>query len=133
MSSKLESDLAFAIKAAGLTEPVRQLHPFWCCECRKGLHYGGYCDGCFATRWHDYEKTRNWAVDFAWPGRRLIVEVEGGVYTQGRHTRPAGFIKDVEKYNALTLAGWTLIRFTRREVNSGEALNQIERALKEAS
>lgn len=140
--SALEGELLFAMRAVKLPEPVRELHPFWCCEHTKREHERppkwdrvagtpGICGGC-GTR-HAYAKGRGWKCDFAWPNRRLIVEVEGGVYTQGRHTRPSGFVKDIEKYNALTEAGWKVLRFSRREVKSGEALNVIERVLKEAA
>ena len=30
---------------------------------------------------------RRWRFDFRWPGHMLAVEVEGGVYTNGRHNR----------------------------------------------
>ena len=55
---------------------------------------------------HDYK------VDFAFMRQRLAIEIEGGVWTNGRHTRGSGFIRDIEKYNALTLAGWRLLRYT---------------------
>lgn len=138
--SALEESLLFAMRAIGLPEPVRELHPFWCCEDRRMQHVmvgayrltqRPYCRAC--ESWHEYRHDRNWRVDFAWPDRRLIVEVEGGVYTGGRHTRPSGFVKDIEKYNALTEAGWKVLRFSRREVKSGEALNVIERVLKEGA
>ena len=29
----------------------------------------------------------------------ILVEVEGGIWTGGRHTQPKGFIADIEKYN----------------------------------
>ena len=141
--SALEDELLFAMRAVNLPEPVRELHPFWCCEhdkrrhstARGWPHYGYICLDCYEfllpDAAHVYAKGRGWKCDFAWPDRRLIVEVEGGVYTQGRHTRPSGFVNDIEKYNALTEAGWKVLRFSRREVKSGEALNVIERVLRE--
>ena len=38
--------------------------------------------------------------------------------------------KDLEKYNQASLDGWSLLRFTGAMINSGEALKQIEQALK---
>lgn len=61
--------------------------------------------------------------------KRIAVEVEGGVWSSGRHTRPAGFLGDMEKYNELALAGWMLLRVTPQDVKSGAALELIERAL----
>jgi hypothetical protein len=42
----------------------------------------------------------------------VALEVEGGVWTGGRHTRGAGFLKDVEKYNRAAVLGWRLLRVT---------------------
>lgn len=62
---------------------------------------------------------RKWRVDRAWPRYRLLVEIEGGVWNQGRHTRPDGFRKDAEKYNTAASMGWTLLRFTDIEIKGG--------------
>jgi hypothetical protein len=56
---------------------------------------------------------RKHEVDFVWHAERVIVETEGGAYTQGRHTRGAGFESDCEKYNLLTALGYRVFRFTR--------------------
>ena len=68
---------------------------------------------------------RKWRFDFAWPTCKLAVEVEGGVGNGGRHTRLAGFEEDCEKYNAAALDGWTVLRFTTRQVMKGQALAVI--------
>ena len=64
---------------------------------------------------------RRWRLDFAWPEEKLALEVEGGVWTGGRHTRGSGFIKDMEKYNALTMMRWYLFRVTPTQIKNGEA------------
>jgi hypothetical protein len=55
---------------------------------------------------------RRWRFDYAWPDRLVALEVEGGIWTGGRHTRGAGFEKDIHKYNAAALVGWRLFRTT---------------------
>jgi len=72
---------------------------------------------------------RKFRADFAWPNRWLLVEVEGGLYSRGRHVQPAGYQKDCQKYNLATLLGWQILRFTAKMIRSGEALNTIEKAL----
>jgi hypothetical protein len=74
---------------------------------------------------------RRWRFDLAWPDPaiKLAVEIEGGVWTGGRHTRPSGYLKDIEKYNQAAIMGWRLVRITPAMVKSGEALALIERAL----
>lgn len=80
----------------------------------------------FEGRFHP---TRKWRVDLLWRAEALAVEVEGGVWTAGRHVRPRGYLGDLEKYNALTLAGFRLIRVTPAQIASGEALALVTRAL----
>jgi hypothetical protein len=59
-----------------------------------------------------FEAKRRWRFDYAWPERMVALEVEGGVWTGGRHTRGAGFLKDLEKYNRAAVLGWRLLRVT---------------------
>ena len=74
---------------------------------------------------------RRWRFDFAWPIRKLAVEVEGGTWSGGRHTTGAGFEADCEKYNEATLLGWRVLRVTPHMIEDGRALVLIERALGE--
>jgi hypothetical protein len=57
-------------------------------------------------------KDRRWRFDIAWPDQKIALEVEGGAYTQGRHTRGKGFEEDCRKYNAAALDGWLVFRMT---------------------
>jgi len=56
-------------------------------------------------------KDRRWRIDYCWPDLRLAIEIEGGCWIKGRHLRPLGFIKDMEKYNRLVEEGWLLLRY----------------------
>lgn len=76
-----------------------------------------------------FHPSRRWRFDCAWPDRKLAVEVEGGVFVQGRHSRGLGMEKDTEKYAEAAILGWTVLRVTPRQVKSGQALNWIERWL----
>lgn len=102
----LEDRLALQIKAHGLPIPDRELafHP-----------------------------TRRWRFDFAWPEFMVAVEVDGGVWTGGRHTRGKGFEADAEKLNAAAALGWRVFRYTPTRVRSGYAVNEIRIALERAS
>lgn len=81
-------------------------------------------------RFDNRPRPRNWRFDFAWPDRRVAVEVEGGVWSNGRHTRGQGFIADTEKYNQATLQGWRVLRYTSAAIESGQAVSEIEQALR---
>ena len=102
--SLLENELALQIRTAGLPEPERE--------------------------WR-FNPQRRWRFDFAWPDQRLAVEIEGGVWSGGRHVRGDGFSRDCEKYNEAALGGWCVLRFTGAMIHSVKALDVIERALRE--
>lgn len=80
---------------------------------------------------HKFHPERKWRFDYAWPDddykhrpfpeaaytiRPLALEVEGGVWTGGRHTSGAGFVKDMEKYNAAAALGWRIIRVQPKDL-----------------
>lgn len=100
--SGLEKELLFQIKAVKLPTPI--------------IEYK-FCD------------TRKWRADFGWPNHLLLVEVEGGIFTNGRHSRARGFINDCEKYNWATLHGFRVLRVTAPHIHSGCALAWIEQGL----
>jgi hypothetical protein len=51
-------------------------------------------------------------VDFHWPEARLVVETDGHEH----HGTRAAFERDRARDQALTAAGWTVVRFTYRQV-----------------
>ena len=73
------------------------------------------------VREYKFHPTRRWRIDYAWPDHRLAVEIEGGIWNYGRHNRASSFIKDMEKYNNLTLMGFYLLRFTVQQWTNLEA------------
>lgn len=82
------------------------------------------------TREYRFHETRKWRLDIANIEQKLGIEVEGGVYINGRHTRGMSFESDCCKYAELAIMGWRLIRVTTRQVKQGLALTWIERAIK---
>jgi len=100
--SALETHLALLIEAEGLPEPERE----W--------------------RFH---ATRRWRFDFAWPEQRVAVEVQGGIWTHGRHTRGIGYQRDCSKYNEAQLMGWRVLLVTGHHIEQGKAICWLKRAL----
>ncbi|HXD22894.1 MAG TPA: hypothetical protein VN613_06005 [Gemmatimonadaceae bacterium] len=76
-----------------------------------------------------FTQDRRWAFDFAWPYYLVAVEQEGGVWTMGRHSRGAGMVKDMEKYNRAAVLGWAVLRVTPDQLLSDETLALIGQAL----
>jgi len=59
----------------------------------------------------------------------ILVEVDGGGFIAGRHTRGTGFEADAEKASAAAILGYRVIRATPRQVEQGLALSWIRQAL----
>lgn len=73
-----------------------------------------------------FDDKRRWRIDYAIVEKKIAIEVEGGAYTQGRHTRGVGFIADMEKYNELTRHGWRLIRVIPKDLVTVKTLKLIK-------
>lgn len=57
-----------------------------------------------------FHPTRKWACDYAHIEARTIIEIDGGVWSGGRHNRGQGYIDDCRKLNAASALGWTVFR-----------------------
>ena len=74
-----------------------------------------------------FHPARRWRADYAWPLQRVLVEIDGGVWSGGRHTRGAGFVADCEKLNAAALLGYAVLRYTPQQL--GQAITDLRIAL----
>ncbi|MBJ9984455.1 DUF559 domain-containing protein [Acinetobacter sp. S40] len=75
---------------------------------------------------YKFHPERNWRADFLITGTNILIEVEGGIWSGGRHTRAKGYLGDMEKYNAAAVLGFKVLRFSTQQVKSGLAIKQIE-------
>jgi len=87
--SQLERDFLVACRLLRIPEPIRE---------------------------YQFAPPRRFRFDFAWPDQRVAVEIEGGEYVCGRHTRGRGFSVDCEKYNLAVMANWRVLRFAGQVV-----------------
>ena len=83
---------------------------------------------------HQFHPTRKWRFDFAWniEGTKVYLEVNGGIWVTGRHSRGASMKKDWEKQNAATLLGWRGLWVEPRELCLKETADMIRKALEPA-
>jgi len=72
-------------RAAGLPEPVPELR---------------------------FAAPRRWRFDWAWPELLIALEVQGGIFSGGRHVRGAALLKEMEKLNAAAIAGYRVLYVT---------------------
>jgi len=101
---KLEWALWQRLAQAGLPRPTLE-HPFAQAEGRKYRFDAAYVHQCVG------------------------IEVEGGIWTQGRHNRGGGFEEDCKKYSLAAALGWRVIRVTDSMILDGSAVELIQRAL----
>ncbi|XZT20698.1 DUF559 domain-containing protein [Acinetobacter baumannii] len=80
---------------------------------------------------YKFHPKRKWRADFLITGKKILVEVEGGIWSGGRHTRGKGYIGDMEKYNSAAMMGFTVLRFSTEQVKAGVAIKQIEQLVGE--
>jgi|GEM_PF-1496855 len=81
---------------------------------------------------HMFHPTRRWRFDFAWPDRKIAVELEGGTWMRGAHVRGTRYAADCEKYNAAADLGWSVYRYTTDMLESDPAgcIGQVAKALR---
>ena len=70
-------------------------------------------------------------ADFAWPERKLLVEVQGGQWSHGAHTRGSGFEDDCRKYSQYALLGFRLMLITPDMISDGTAIEYLRKCLEE--
>ena len=93
--------------------------------CKSVGKHLGYCS---EFRFHP---ERRWRFDFlvtdSQKGKKCAVEIEGLTRSGGRHQRVEGYGKDCEKYNEAVLLGYTVFRFSGKQVYGGQMLDVISR------
>ena len=73
-----------------------------------------------------FAQPRRWRFDFAFPDAKVSVEIEGGTWTGGRHSRGGGMAGDMLKYNTAVIMGWKILRYTPQMVMQGMAIDEVK-------
>lgn len=77
-----------------------------------------------------FDAERQWRFDYAWPESKVALEVDGGIWIRGKHTRGSGWLKDTEKLNAAATQGWRMLRCTPQQLATPDMIRTIKAALK---
>jgi len=108
MTSALENLFAMQLDSAGLTGYVREYQAI---------------------------PGRKFRFDFAFiqPEHRLLIEINGGTYNGGAHSRGVGLNRDYEKGNLAVVHNWRVLSFDTKQVKSGAALEVVEQLINNQS
>lgn len=81
------------------------------------------------VREYRFAPPRRYRFDFAWPDQKIAVEIQGGTFSGGAHSRGARQHNDFEKNNLAVLLGWRVIYGDTKMVKSGELLSLIKQIM----
>ena len=70
-----------------------------------------------------------WDVALLPLSRKILVEVNGGIWIKGGHSTGGGIERDAEKLNLATIAGYKTLIVTAKHIKSGRALRWVEEIL----
>lgn len=68
-----------------------------------------------------FHPTRLFKFDFAIPSIKVAFEIDGGVWTGGRHNRGQGFVDDLHKLNEAIKLGWRVFRVADASTSKSKA------------
>ncbi len=71
---------------------------------------------------------RKWRFDWLFEGW-LALEIQGGLFIQGRHNQGAAMLKEHEKLNEAAMRGYVVLFTTPADVKSGAVFALLKRAL----
>lgn len=78
---------------------------------------------------HRFHPTRRWRFDWAWTEQKVALEIDGGIWVQGRHTRGSGRARDMTKFSEAAIFGWRILYCTPDQVADGSVMGMLKRAL----
>lgn len=83
-------------------------------------------------REYRFHPVRRWRFDFVIlktaysepEEMKIAIEIEGGIFTNGRHNRSTGMLGDMQKYNCAVVNGWRLLRYGTGQIH-GQCIDDI--------
>lgn len=78
-----------------------------------------------------FDAKRKWRIDYFWgnSGKPVAMEVQGAIFTGGRHVRGAALVREHEKLNHMAIAGIRVLFVTPKQLETGEAFELVRQAL----
>lgn len=85
--------------------------------------------GIIATSEFKFHPERKWRFDFVFFAGKVALEVQGGLFVAGRHSRGPALLKEHEKLNEAAVLGWRVLFTTPDQLCMEETVDLIKRAL----
>lgn len=86
----------------------------------------------FQERYAKSKRSKRYRADFAHIPSKTIVEIQGGVFSGGRHVRASGYERDCRKFNLATIGGWKVFLLTTQTAKETFWLERIAAFLRSA-
>lgn len=89
-------------------------------------------DSLFGGEWWaewSFHPDRKWRFDYALPDLKIAIEVDGGVFTGGRHSGGVGQVKDMEKCNHAASLGWLVFHIIPDEMYDMQFRKLVQNAI----
>lgn len=75
---------------------------------------------------HYFCKPRLYRFDLAWPDDFCAIDIQGGGWVTGHHSRGQGLADDCEKMSLAAINGWRVLLCTHDQIKSGKLYEWIE-------
>lgn len=72
---------------------------------------------------------RRFRFDWAWPDRKVAVEVQGGIWIGGKHGRGSGIVRDHAKMNWSQVHGWRVLQAQPRDLMTATMADWLQTLL----
>ncbi len=76
-----------------------------------------------------FHTSRRWRFDWCWVERKIALEIQGGIWTSGRHVRGAALLDEYEKLNEAAILGYRVLFCTPEQFARGDAIVLVQRAI----
>ncbi len=83
----------------------------------------------FAQSLHADNKRKRWIADYANHEFKVMVEIDGGIWTGGAHGHPVDITRNMMKQNDAALLGYQTLRFATDWVKNKHAIEFLQRFL----
>lgn len=95
-------------------------------------YWGHFGDPIQPVKEYKFAKKRKFRADYAFVDAKVLVEIEGGIFTNGRHVRGMGYHKDCSKYNLAQELGYVVLRYTVKHIEDDpiSMIKQIRKVVK---